>query len=103
MDSKYGILFVRFFGELSKRTRKKLDKEVGKFICDVGILNIVFNLENVNYMDDSGFKTLLKYYNICNQKNGNSMICLSKNRFNFNFDSFNVILDEFSAVGLINA
>ena len=102
MDSKYGILFVRLFGDLSGRTRKKLNKEVGSFIQKVGILNIVFNLENVNYMDESGFKTLIKYYNMCNKNNGNSMICLSKNRFDFSFDSFNVVPDEFSAVGFIN-
>ena len=28
IDSKYGILFVRLFGELTKRTRKKLNAEV---------------------------------------------------------------------------
>ena len=63
MDSKYGILFVRFFGEISKKTRKKLNKEVGEFIKNVGIRNVVFNLENVNYIDNDGFKTLVKYYN----------------------------------------
>ena len=26
MDSKYGILFVRLFGELTKKTRKKFRK-----------------------------------------------------------------------------
>lgn len=102
MDSKFGILFVRFFGEISKRTRKKLDKEVGELILNVGILNVVFNLENVNYMDDSGFKTLIKYYNMCNKNSGNSMICLNKNRFHYDFSAFKVVPDEFSAVCLIN-
>lgn len=102
MDSKYGILFVRLFGELTKKTRKKLNSEVGELIKSVGILNVVFNLENVNVMDESGFKTLVKYYNMCNQNHGNSIICLSSNRFNLNLDSFNVVTDELSAVHFVN-
>ncbi len=102
MDSKYGILFVRLFGELTKRTRKKLNNEVGELIKNVGILNVVFNLENVNIMDDSGFKTLVKYYNMCNKNHGNSIICLSKNKFNVDLKKFNVVSDELSAVRLVN-
>ncbi len=102
MDSKYGILFVRFFGEISKKTRKKLNKEVGEFIKNVGIRNVVFNLENVNYIDNDGFKTLVKYYNLCNQNGGCSMICLSKNKFNFDLDRFNLVSDELSACHLVN-
>ena len=98
IDSKYGILFVRLFGELTKRTRKKLNAEVGDLIKNVGILNVVFNLENVNVMDDSGFKTLVKYYKLC----GNSMFCLSRNKFNVDLTKFNVVSDELTAAKLIN-
>ena len=102
MDSKYGILFVRLFGELTKKTRKKLNNEVWNLLVNVGIKNVVFNLENLNKLDDSGFKTLVKCYNVCNHIDGNTMICLSKNKFNYDLNSFNVVPDELSAVNLIN-
>lgn len=101
IDSKCGILFVRLFGELTKRTRKKLNSEVGDLIKNVGILNVVFNLENVNVMDDSGFKTLIKCYKLCSY-NGNSLLCLSKNKFNIDLTLFNVVSDELTAAKLIN-
>ena len=103
MDSKYGILFVRLFGELTKKTRKKLNNEVWNLLINVGIKNVVFNLENVYKMDDSGFKTLVKCYDVCLHNNGNSMICLSKNKFDYDLKPFNVVDDELSAVNLINA
>lgn len=103
MDSKYGILFVRLFGELTKKTRKKLNNEVWNLLINVGIKNVVFNLENVYKMDDSGFKTLVKCYDVCMENNGNSMICLSKNKFDYDLKPFNVVDDELSAVNLINA
>lgn len=102
MDSKYGILFVRLFGELTKKTRKKLNNEVWNLLVDIGIKNVVFNLENLSELDDSGFKTLVKCYNVCKHDNGNTMFCLSKNKFNYDLNSFNVVPDELSAVNLIN-
>ena len=102
MASKYPILFLRLFGKLTKRTRKKLNDEVGQLIINVGIKNIVFNLENVNKMDDFGFKTLSKCYNICDKNNGNTMICLSNNKFKYDLKPFNVISDELTAVNLIS-
>ena len=42
MDSKYGILFVRLFGELTKKTRKKLNNEVWNLLVNVGIKNVIF-------------------------------------------------------------
>ena len=102
MDSKYGILFVRLFGELTRITRKKLNNEVCKLLENVGIKNVVFNLENVYKMDDEGFKTLFKCYRVCTKNNGNSYICLSKNKFDYDLNSFNVVPDELAAVNLIN-
>lgn len=102
MDSKYGILFVRLFGELTRITRKKLNNEVCKLLENVGIKNVVFNLENVYKMDDEGFKTLFKCYRVCTKNNGNSYICLSKNKFGYDLKGFNVVCDELSAYHLIN-
>ena len=103
MDSKYGILFVRLFGELTKDNRKKLNNEVWNLLIKVGIKNVVFNLENVYKMDDSGFKTLIKCYKVCMHNHGNSMICISQNKFKYDLKPFNVVTDELSAYHLINS
>ena len=103
MDSKYGILFVRLFGELTKKTRKKFNKEVFDLLINIGVKNVVFNLENVYKMDDSGYKNLIKCYNISSKNNGNSMICLNKNKSNYDLKSLNIVKDELSACHLINS
>ena len=103
MNSKYGILFIRLFGELTRKTRKKLNNEVCSLLINIGIRNVVFNLENVYKMDDSGFKTLIKCYDVCDKNHGNTMICLSKNKFNYDLKNFNIVPDELSAVNFINA
>ena len=101
MDSKCGILFVRLFGELTNKTRKKMN-DVLDFLINVGIKNVVFNLENVYRMDISGFKSLIKCYDISSKYGGTSMICINKDKFDFDFEHFNVVSDELSAVNLIN-
>lgn len=102
MDSKYGILFVRLFGELTFKTRKKLN-DVLDFLVNVGIKNVVFNLENVYRMDISGFKMLIKCYDISSINEGVSMICINKNKFCFDFRPFNVVDNELTACHLINS
>ena len=59
MDSKCGILFFCLFGELTIKTRKKLN-DVLEFLINVGIKNVVFNLENVYRIDD--FKKFMLCY-----------------------------------------
>lgn len=101
IDSKYGILFVRLFGELTVKTRKKLN-EVKGLLINVGIKNVVFNIDNVNNLDEKGYKTLIKCYKLCENNHGNTFICLNHNKFNFDFKEFNVVCDELSAVNIIN-
>ena len=103
MDSKYGVLFIRLFGELTKKTRKKFNDEVWGLLINIGVKNVVFNLENVYKMDDSGYKTLLKCYNVSSKNNGNSLICLSKNKFDYDLTNFRLVHDELSACYLINS
>ena len=77
-------------------------EEVLEFLINVGIKNVVFNLENVYRMDISGFKSLIKCYDISSKYGGTSMICINKDKFDFDFEHFNVVSDELSAVNLIN-
>lgn len=101
MDSKYGILFVRLFGQLTNKTRKKLN-EVKELLTSVGIKNVVFNIENLNKMDEKGFKTLVKCYKLCENNNGNTFFCFNQNKFDYDFKQFNLVSDELSAVNIIN-
>jgi stage II sporulation protein AA (anti-sigma F factor antagonist) len=103
IDSKLGILFVRLFGQLTKNTRKKLNEEVFKLINKVGIKNVVFNVQNLTKIDDSGFKTLIKCYKTCKINKGNSIICLNENQSIIKkLAHYNLVTDELTAVKLIN-
>ena len=77
--------------------------EINYDVEDGKVKNVVFNLENVYKMDDSGYKNLIKCYNISSKNNGNSMICLNKNKFNYDLKSLNIVKDELSACHLINS
>ena len=96
IDSKMGILFVRLFGRLTKETRGKLNEEVVKLIHNVGIQNIVLNIQNLNYIDKIGLKTLEKCYKICNK----SFICINPNQLDL-IGNLKYVTDELTAVNLI--
>ncbi len=96
IDSKMGILFVRLFGKLTKETRSKLNKEVITLINNVGIQNIVLNIQNLNYIDKSGIKTLEKCYKICEK----SFICVNPSQIGL-IKKLNYVTDEMTAVNLI--
>ncbi len=102
MTSRYGILFVRLFGDLTFKTRKKLNEEVLNLIINVGVKNVVFNLENVNKMDSSGYKTLIKCYKTVTLNDGLSFLCFNKRNFDFDFKGFNKVSDEMMATHIIN-
>lgn len=96
IDSKKGILFVRLFGKLTKETRSKLNKEVITLINKVGIQNIVLNIQNLNYIDESGIKTLEKCYETCEK----SFICINTNQLDL-IGNLKYVTDEMTAVNLI--
>ena len=87
--SKNGILFVRLFGSLTKENCKKLNKEVLKFIEEIGIYNIVINIQNLFNIDLYGLKTLKKCYKTCK----NSLICINKSQINM-LEDMRVIYEE---------
>ncbi len=98
IDSKMGILFVRLFGRLTKETRSKINEEVITLINNVGIQNIVLNIQNLNYIDESGIKTLKKCYKTCDK----SFICANPNQLSLIGD-LKYVTDEMTAVNLIGA
>lgn len=84
IDAKKGFLFIRFYGDITYKTRKVLSKDIYNFLNEMGINNVVFNLEKVNKIDEVGFKTLERCYKKCK----NSFICGK------NFDNFKIINNE---------
>ena len=61
IENKKGILFVRLYGELSKKTISKWNYDVKDLMIDNGIRNVVFNIL-------SFFISLIKSKNILVKK-----------------------------------
>ena len=98
-----GILFIRLSGILNKTTIKNLN-EVTKLIKKVGIKNIVFNINELDYIDKCGINAIFKSFQICQKNNGQGFICINKQNKNilkFSKKS-NIVNDELTALKLIN-
>lgn len=99
-EYRHGILFVRLQGHLISSTVSRLNKEVDSWLLG-GITNIVFNVVEVDEIDNSGNDALLHYYQIMNKNDGHSLICGVNNHINNNLkksDLVNEISDELIAI-----
>lgn len=76
IHSKNGILFVRLFGKLNKITRGKMNKEVVKLLSEIGIKNVVINIQNIKELDEIGKKELKKCFKITD----NCLLCINENQ-----------------------
>lgn len=109
IEFRKGILFIRLEGILNYETVYKLNEEVLNTIKTNGIKYIVFNLENLYYIDMDGIKAIMNHYNLVNSYNGKSLICgisssLVKNRIKQSniLDYLSETSNELSALKLIN-
>jgi len=59
---KKGILFVRLKGVINKNTSNLFTKEIDPLILDNGIRNVVFNVSELNYIDEDGISAFYKCY-----------------------------------------
>lgn len=75
VEFRKGILFVRLHGVLNGKTADKLDKEVLNLVKNVGIKNVVFNLENLKSIDIEGIKKIYSSYSFCKSNDGKSIMC----------------------------
>lgn len=73
-EYRHGILFVRLHGKLISSTVSRLNREVESWLLG-GINNVVFNVVDVDKIDDCGNDALLYYYQELNKKDGHSLIC----------------------------
>ena len=59
-----GILFVCLKGVLNKKNSNKFYNEVTELLKKAGIRNVVFNIEEISYIDKYGEKVLQKCLNM---------------------------------------
>lgn len=96
IHSKYGVLFVRLFGKLNKNTRGKMNKEVIKFISEVGIKNVVINIQNISEIDEIGKKELEK----CQKIADNCLLCINLSQLG-SVNRMKYIMEEAEAFNFI--
>ncbi len=75
MEFRKGILFVRLNGELTKDTFDIMSRDVIAKIKKGGITNVVYNLENLDYIDVKGVHALLYTYELIKNNHGKTLIC----------------------------
>lgn len=75
MEMERSTLIIRLEGELDHHTsemvREKIETELNKGIVN----NLLFNLENLSFMDSSGLGMMLGRYKKISQYNGKMSIC----------------------------
>ena len=72
-------LIVSLAGELDHHGAKELKNMVEEFIKNRGILNVIFDLSSLSFMDSSGIGFIVGRYKLISALGGNVVI-VSKNR-----------------------
>ena len=80
IEFRKGILFIRLAGSLNEKTVPILDEEVTSLIKQNEIRNVVFNLKELDSIDQKGIKFLLYNYDLCKNYKGQGLICNICNR-----------------------
>lgn len=75
IECRKGIFFIRLNGILNNETVYKIKEEVLDIIQFNGIKYIVFNFENLCYIDMIGIKALKKVYKSIKNNYGNVYVC----------------------------
>ena len=97
MEYNSGILFVRLIGSLNKLTSYKLVDTLIPIIVSQGIRNLVYNFNELDSIDEVGYKTLLLGYNSIINNNGDVLVV--GNRFNLGY--FKEVNNELSALKIL--
>lgn len=99
LEYRENILFIRIIGSITKNNIYLLDEELDNIINKLGISNIVFNLEQVNSIDNIASNKLFNWSNIINNGEGVSYFCGTNG---LNIKNINIINNELSAIKVIN-
>lgn len=96
MEFNSGILFVRFIGSLNRLTNDKIIDLIS-IIKRSGIKYLVYNFDNLESIDDIGYKSLLLCYNEIINNNGNLLVVNNK----FNLENMKEVNNELSALKIL--
>lgn len=99
MEYRKGILFIRLKGELTKYTYKSLGNYLIPVIYNQGIKYVVFNLANINVIDEYGKKCLKESIKATNSNKGRGLICSTHLILN---NEFKIVDNELAAMKLIS-
>lgn len=75
MEFRKGILFVRFIGELTKNTVDIVKREVTNTLEEYGIRNVVFNVEELDKIDEEGIDIIKENSMISTKYHGRTLLC----------------------------
>lgn len=70
MEFRKGILFVRLFGTLSKKTLDTFEEEVKEVIVRSGIKYVVLNIDNLDSISEDGIKKIKQLKKIIKKMDG---------------------------------
>ena len=103
-----GMLFVRLDGVLDTNTYTKLSDCLDSMIHEKGLKYFVVNLENLDYIDESGLQTIIDRYFDVVLHDGKLVICGYNDQFKKKLEIGNIFKqientnDELGALKLIN-
>ena len=75
MEYRKGILFIRFIGTLCISTIKGNEIENLEEVLNTGMSCVVFNLEELENIDNNGIDFLWNKYQLIKNKGGVSFVC----------------------------
>ena len=78
MEAFKGILFIKLKGEFNYKTIDVFNNEVTYLVKDSIVRNIVFDLEDLDNIDNSGIFEIMNNFKWCKDNNGLSLICNAK-------------------------
>lgn len=105
MRFKQGILFIRLNGILNGDTCMKLEESISTLIEDNGIKYVLFNLNNLDYIDKYGINLIIKNYINITNNDGKLIICGIEKLFSYTSNITNNLYqvhDENNVFELIN-
>ncbi len=72
---KKQFLFVRLKGELDQESCKMMRNKLCELIEKHDVINLIFNMEELEFMDSSGIGIIIGRYNQLKRKGGKVVLC----------------------------
>ena len=78
-EFRKGIFFLRLSGNFEKNNYYESLRTLNNLIKQIGIKNIVLNIDNIISIDIYGINFIINYYNYIKSSNGSFIICEKDN------------------------